>query len=210
MLASFSTSGQANRSCFIRPVSLNSAGFRPRGATGPKSTTSALGLPARCTRAKPIPPSPEFHGSTAARASAVATAASTALPPASRTATPASAALLACETTIPRRPLADGLEVTQFCVKCGDGVKCIDLSWAFVASRATTIPDHHQCQKSPPPERPDLAKTPHGADSPAGSIPARGHHGTPGYRRGPRSRDQQARPRRHWNGRYRRLNRNIF
>ena len=40
MFASPSTSGQANRSCFIRPVNLNADGFNA-GATGPKSTTSA-------------------------------------------------------------------------------------------------------------------------------------------------------------------------
>jgi hypothetical protein len=121
MFASSATSGQANRSRVVRPVSLKRDGSRPRGATGPKSTTSARRAAARWTRAKPMPPSPEFHGSTAASASAVATAASTALPPASSTATPASAADFACATTIPRRPRATGFSMRQFWVTCGAG-----------------------------------------------------------------------------------------
>ncbi len=65
-----------------------------------------------------MPPRPEFHGSTAASASAVATAASTALPPASSTATPASAASRDCDTTMPRRPVAAGLATSQCWVRC--------------------------------------------------------------------------------------------
>jgi hypothetical protein len=63
-----------------------------------------------------MPPRPEFHGSTAASARAVATAASTALPPSSSTATPARAASCAWETTMPRRPEAAGLVSFQFWV----------------------------------------------------------------------------------------------
>ena len=70
-----------------------------------------------------MPPSPEFHGSTAASASAVATAASIALPPASSTATPASAALFDCDTTMPRAPEAAGFVSCQFWVRWGAGVK---------------------------------------------------------------------------------------
>ena len=72
-----------------------------------------------------MPPRPEFHGSTAASASAVATAASIALPPASSTATPASAAFLDCATTMPRLPDAAGFSMCQFWVVCGAGVKRI-------------------------------------------------------------------------------------
>src|SRR4051794_15468018 len=72
-----------------------------------------------------MPPRPEFHGSCVASASAVATAASIALPPASSTATPASAAPFACATTMPRRPVADGLLSCQCCVTWGDGVYCM-------------------------------------------------------------------------------------
>ena len=68
-----------------------------------------------------MPPRPEFHGSIVVSASAVATAASIALPPASSTATPASAALWAWETTMPRLPVAEGLVSYQFCVTCGLG-----------------------------------------------------------------------------------------
>ena len=41
MLRSPSTSGQAKRSCFIRPVSGNARGSSAAGATGPKSKVSA-------------------------------------------------------------------------------------------------------------------------------------------------------------------------
>src|SRR5215470_11233996 len=70
-----------------------------------------------------MPPRPEFHGSTAARARAVATAASTALPPAWSTARPAAPALVACAAMTPRRPDAAGLVRCQFCVMWGAGVK---------------------------------------------------------------------------------------
>src|SRR5262249_13090390 len=95
------------------------------GAVGPKSTVSARACPARWISAWPIPPRPEFQGSTDASASAVATAASIALPPASSTATPASAALLTWETTTPRLPDAEGFSRRQFWVVCGDGVNCM-------------------------------------------------------------------------------------
>ena len=72
-----------------------------------------------------MPPRPEFHGSSVASASAVATAASIALPPASSTATPASAALFACETTMPRLPEAAGFSSCQFWVMWGAGVNCM-------------------------------------------------------------------------------------
>ena len=54
-----------------------------------------------------------------------AIAASIALPPASSTATPASAALFACATTMPRLPEAAGFSSCQFWVTWGDGVKRI-------------------------------------------------------------------------------------
>jgi hypothetical protein len=61
------------------------------------------------------------QGTTAASDTAGATAASIALPPASSTATPACAAPRAWETTMPRRPEADGLVTSQCCVVCGGG-----------------------------------------------------------------------------------------
>ena len=92
------------------------SGCRRPGARGPKSITSARAWPARCTSAKPMPPRPLFHGSMAAKARAVATAASTALPPATRTATPARAASRDWLATMPRRPVAAGLVTCQCCV----------------------------------------------------------------------------------------------
>src|SRR5271169_6753158 len=67
---------------------------------------------------KPIPPSPLFHGSTAANANAAATAASTAVPPAASTSAPTVAAVRLCEATMPPRDEAPGLRTSQFCVRC--------------------------------------------------------------------------------------------
>ena len=86
-----------------------------------------------------MPPSPEFHGSTAASASAVATAASIALPPASSTATPASAAFFDCDTTMPRLPDAAGFARCQFWVMWGAGVNCMAANDTH-AGRARTTP----------------------------------------------------------------------
>ena len=72
-----------------------------------------------------MPPMPEFHGSWLASASAVATAASIALPPASSTATPASAAHFACATTMPRLPVAAGFASCQCWVAWGTGTYLI-------------------------------------------------------------------------------------
>ncbi len=105
----------------MRPVRGKRDGSRPAGATGPKSTAVARASPAGCTRAKPMPPRPEFQGSTTASASAVPTAASTALPPASRIATPASAASRAWAATMPRRPVAAGFVTCQCWVTWGGG-----------------------------------------------------------------------------------------
>ena len=93
-----------------------------------------------------MPPRPEFQGSAVASASAVATAASMALPPASRMATPASAAAFTWETTIPRRPVAEGFDRAQFWVTWGEGVKVIWASRAYV--RTGTIRDHSWMAKS--------------------------------------------------------------
>ena len=57
---------------------------------------------------KPTPPKPLFHGSTAASAKPVATAASTALPPAARIFAPASPAMRFCVATMPAARLRDG------------------------------------------------------------------------------------------------------
>src|SRR5271165_7161401 len=71
----------------------------------------------------PIPPSPLFHGSTAARAKAVATTASTALPPALSTSAPTRAAVPLCDATTPPREAAGGLRMFQFCVRCIRGAR---------------------------------------------------------------------------------------
>src|SRR5689334_9193261 len=66
----------------------------------------------------PIPPRPLFHGSTALRARAVATAASTALPPALSISAPIRAAVPLCDATMPPREAATGFRTSQFCVRC--------------------------------------------------------------------------------------------
>src|SRR5260221_8858959 len=65
---------------------------------------------------KPIPPSPLFHGSRTASAKAVATTASTALPPAASISAPIWAATPFCAATTPPREAATGLRTAQFCV----------------------------------------------------------------------------------------------
>src|SRR6516165_1453096 len=118
MLRSSTTWGHVNSSVFISPVSGNARGSRPCGATGPKSTTSAPVVPAWCTTIKPIPPRPLFQGSIAASAKAVATTASTAVPPAASTSAPTLAAVPFCAATIPPRDDTPGLRISQFWVRC--------------------------------------------------------------------------------------------
>src|SRR3954469_5028284 len=88
---------------------------------GPKSKVWACAMPGFIAWAKPMPPNPEFQGSSAARAKAVATAASAAVPPASSISAPASAAALTWETTMPPPPRAAGFRSCQFWVTCGAG-----------------------------------------------------------------------------------------
>src|SRR3954447_5671376 len=64
---------------------------------------------------KPMPPRPLFHGSRTDSAKAVATTASTALPPAARISAPTRAATPFCDATRPPREAATGLRTTQFC-----------------------------------------------------------------------------------------------
>src|SRR5262249_22789764 len=64
-----------------------------------------------------MPPRPLFHGSTAASAKPVATAASTALPPLRSTSAPTSAAERYCATTMPRSETAAGFSMRQFWVR---------------------------------------------------------------------------------------------
>src|SRR2546423_992459 len=64
----------------------------------------------------PIPPRPLFHGSRRASAKAVATTASTALPPAASTSAPTAAATPFWATTMPPRETAAGFFTTQFCI----------------------------------------------------------------------------------------------
>src|SRR5712691_8169466 len=68
---------------------------------------------------KPIPPSPLFHGSRTASAKAVATTASTALPPVANISAPTAAATPFCAATTPPRDAATGFFTTQFCVSGG-------------------------------------------------------------------------------------------
>src|SRR5579863_1992011 len=65
---------------------------------------------------KPIPPGPLFHGSRTASAKAVATTASTALPPAASISAPIAAATPFCAATTPPRETATGFLTTQFCI----------------------------------------------------------------------------------------------
>src|SRR5207247_1719081 len=117
MLRSPSTRGQVKSSVIVSPVSGNAAGSRPAGAIGPKSTISARPPPGGVTTMKPIPPSPLFHGSRTASAKAVATTASTALPPAASISAPTAAATPFCAATMPPREAATGFRTTQFCIK---------------------------------------------------------------------------------------------
>src|SRR5437870_2204283 len=65
-----------------------------------------------------MPPSPVLHGSTTASANAVATTASTAVPPAASASAPIWAAAPFCAATMPPREDAPGLRTSQFCVRC--------------------------------------------------------------------------------------------
>src|SRR5207302_2901840 len=78
--------------------------------------TSARAPPGGWTTIKPMPPSPLFHGSRTASAKAVATTASTALPPAASISAPTAAATPFCAATMPPRDAANGFRTTQFCV----------------------------------------------------------------------------------------------
>src|SRR6266851_2610850 len=116
MLRSPSTRGQVNNSVFISPVSGKAAGSSPAGEIGPKSITSARPPPGGWTTIKPMPPRPLFHGSRTASAKAVATTASTALPPAASTSAPTPAATPFWAATMPPRETAAGFFTTQFCI----------------------------------------------------------------------------------------------
>src|SRR4051812_45036553 len=65
---------------------------------------------------KPMPPSPLFHGSRTDKAKAVATTASTAVPPAARMSAPTEAATPFCAATTPPRDATAGFRTTQFCI----------------------------------------------------------------------------------------------
>src|SRR6266481_5116931 len=80
---------------------------------------SARAPPGGWTTIKPIPPSPLFHGSRTASAKAVATTASTALPPAASTSAPTAAATPFCAATTPPREAATGFRTVQFCISGG-------------------------------------------------------------------------------------------
>src|SRR5260370_26669089 len=119
MLRSPSTPGQVNREVFISPVSGKAAGSSPAGEIGPKSITSARPPPGGWTTIKPMPPRPLFHGSRRDSAKAVATPASTALPPAANTSAPTAAATPFCAATTPPRDAATGFRTVQFCISGG-------------------------------------------------------------------------------------------
>src|SRR4051794_26090099 len=63
-----------------------------------------------------MPPRPLFHGSRTDSAKAVATTASTALPPDARISAPTRAATPFCAATTPPREAATGLRTVQFCI----------------------------------------------------------------------------------------------
>ena len=71
------------------------------GATSRKSRATSLPSFARWTMAKPPPPRPEWYGPTTAMVKAVATAASTALPPASSISSPAALPMGCAAATAP-------------------------------------------------------------------------------------------------------------
>src|SRR5713101_3246512 len=119
MLRSPSTRGQVNSSVIVSPVSGYAAGSSPAGEIGPKSTISARPPPGGVTTMKPMLPSPLFHGSRTASAKAVATTASTALPPAASTSAPIAAATPFCAATTPPREVATGFRTVQFCISGG-------------------------------------------------------------------------------------------
>src|SRR5580765_2587170 len=118
MLRSPSTRGQVKSSVIVSPVRGYAAGSSPAGAIGPKSTISARPPPGGLTTMKPIEPSPLFHGSRTESANAVATTASTALPPAARMSAPTAAATPFCAATTPPRDAATGFRTNQFCISC--------------------------------------------------------------------------------------------
>src|SRR5712691_1802077 len=119
MLRSPSTRVQVKSSVIASPVNGYAAGSSPAGEIGPKSTTSARPPPGGCTTIKPMPPSPLFHGSRTLSAKAVATTASTALPPAASTSAPTAAATPFCAATTPPREAATGFRTVQFCINGG-------------------------------------------------------------------------------------------
>jgi hypothetical protein len=73
-----------------------------------KSSTWGSRVRPEDTTITPTPPRPDMKGSTTLRAAATATAASTALPPASSISIPAIDARGWAEVTIPRRPITAG------------------------------------------------------------------------------------------------------
>src|SRR5579863_455746 len=128
-LRSSTTLAHVKSSVLVSSVSGNRAGSSPAGATGPKSTTSARVPPAGCTTMKPMPPSPLFHGSRTDSAKAVATTASTAVPPAARISAPTWAATPFCDATMPRFVATAGLRTVQFWISASmleDSACCID------------------------------------------------------------------------------------
>src|ERR1700761_2635521 len=103
-----------------------------------------------------MPPMPLIQGSTTPKAKAVATAASTALPPASRIAAPAFEASTCCETTMPPRPVRAGLLSCQV----SGCARLIRLLPGLLLSRPVDAGGSQRIDSAdPPPERPLHEKT---------------------------------------------------
>src|SRR5260370_31806892 len=153
MLRSPSTPGQVNREVFISPVSGKAAGSSPAGEIGPKSITSARPPPGGWTTMKPMPPNPLFHGSRTASAKAVATTASTALPPAANTSAPTAAATPFCAATTPPRDAATGFRTVQFCISGGISQHLDPIDAALVKGIMTGQPGRLVIRRTIGPDR---------------------------------------------------------
>src|SRR2546426_4783717 len=101
--AAFSTLGQAKRPREIPVLRRNIESWARIGAQPLKSSATVSSLRARCTSIVPDPAIVDMKGSTTVIANAVATAASIALPPRSRTRAPTRAPSGCSAATIPRR-----------------------------------------------------------------------------------------------------------
>src|SRR5690349_12388039 len=113
----------------------------------PKSMAVGRAASAGQTSMEPPPPSPLIQGSTAPSASEVATAASTALPPASRTAAPTAAAWRFWALTIPPLAVTAGLRTVQVLARLllkGRAPSAIGVGGVAQAVAQEIEGEHHQ------------------------------------------------------------------